>query len=172
MENASNKKMNDDDWMSDDNLESKIDKLKLDLQKEEAVMKDSDEEIVAEKEPVKVQTTAQKEKVSSEKKDVKDAEMNGQKKDEIDDILSQLLAVQNKPVGTLVDLRLKSIQNLIQRALIIIKSQPMLLRIEAPITVGTDIHGQYYDLLRFMNIAGTPPEKSFLFLGDYVDRGK
>ena len=142
MKNASNKKMKDDDWMSDDNLESKIDKLKLDLQKEEAAMKDSDDEVVTEKERVKAEKVPHKEKFS-EKKEGKDANMNGapQKKDEIDEILSQLLAVQNKPVGTLVDLRLKSIQNLIQRATVIIRSQPMLLRVEAPVTIGTDIHG-------------------------------
>jgi serine/threonine-protein phosphatase PP1 catalytic subunit len=40
------------------------------------------------------------------------------------------------------------------------------------VVIGTDIHGQYYDLLRFMNDAGSPPDTSFLFLGDYVDRGK
>ena len=51
-------------------------------------------------------------------------------------------------------------------------SQPMLLKLHAPLTVGTDVHGQYYDLLRFMNNAGTPPHTNYLFLGDYVDRGK
>lgn len=48
----------------------------------------------------------------------------------------------------------------------------MLLQLEGPVVVGTDIHGQYYDLLRFLNDAGSPPETSYLFLGDYVDRGK
>ena len=48
----------------------------------------------------------------------------------------------------------------------------MLLKLHAPLTVGTDVHGQYYDLLRFMNNAGAPPQTSYLFLGDYVDRGK
>jgi hypothetical protein len=48
----------------------------------------------------------------------------------------------------------------------------MLLELPAPVVVGTDIHGQYYDLLRFFNKSGTPDETSYLFLGDYVDRGK
>merc|ERR1719324_331086 len=48
----------------------------------------------------------------------------------------------------------------------------MLLRLKAPLTIGTDMHGQYFDLLRFMSDAGYPPESNYLFLGDYVDRGK
>lgn len=91
---------------------------------------------------------------------------------DVDSIIEKLLSVRFKAPGTMVRLDLQTeIMPLIKRAGQIIEDQPMLLRLKAPLVIGTDIHGQYYDLLRFMNDVGMPPQTNYLFLGDYVDRG-
>ena len=51
-------------------------------------------------------------------------------------------------------------------------SQPALLELSPPVKIVGDVHGQYTDLIRMFEMCGFPPNSNFLFLGDYVDRGK
>ena len=54
----------------------------------------------------------------------------------------------------------------------IIEKEESMLELEPPLYICGDIHGQFYDLLRIFEICKYPPQSKFLFLGDYVDRGK
>lgn len=97
--------------------------------------------------------------------------MTNQNKD-IDTIIDKLLSVKGNKPGKTVDLKEDEIKYLIEKSTSIVKDQKMLLELEAPIKVCGDIHGQYYDLLRIFEHCGLPGEHNYLFLGDYVDRGK
>ncbi|KAJ3205860.1 Serine/threonine-protein phosphatase pp1 [Entophlyctis luteolus] len=91
---------------------------------------------------------------------------------DIDSVIDRLLEVRGGKPGRQVQLAEHEVRYLCNKSREIFISQPILLELEAPIKICGDIHGQYYDLLRLFEYGGFPPDANYLFLGDYVDRGK
>ena len=96
----------------------------------------------------------------------------GDKSLDIDGLITKLLDVRGNRPGKEVNLLEEDISLLCHKSRDIFLEQPILLELEAPIKVVGDIHGQYYDLLRLFEYGKFPPSANYLFLGDYVDRGK
>jgi serine/threonine-protein phosphatase PP1 catalytic subunit len=92
---------------------------------------------------------------------------------DLDDFIKRLLdAGYAGKVTKSVCLKNAEIVAICQRAREVFLSQPALLELDAPVKVVGDVHGQYTDLIRMFEMCGFPPSANFLFLGDYVDRGK
>ncbi|KAH0459335.1 hypothetical protein IEQ34_012149 [Dendrobium chrysotoxum] len=90
----------------------------------------------------------------------------------LNDIIRRLLAGGKGGRFRQVQLSELEIRQLCVEAKQVFLSQPNLLEIQAPIKICGDIHGQFIDLLRIFECGGFPPSSTYLFLGDYVDRGK
>eukprot|EP00903_Cladosiphon_okamuranus_P006663 g6505.t1 len=90
----------------------------------------------------------------------------------VDALLDQLLSVRGEGPNAQVDLPEDDIRCLCLVTRDVLLDQPCLLQLATPMKICGDIHGQYHDLLRLFDYGGHPPDSNYLFLGDYVDRGK
>ncbi|XP_028757126.1 serine/threonine-protein phosphatase PP1-like [Neltuma alba] len=90
----------------------------------------------------------------------------------LDDIINRLLELRHAKPGKPVQLAEAEIRQLCNVSRDVLLRQPILLQLQAPIKICGDIQGQYSDLLRIFEHGGFPPDSNYLFLGDYVDRGK
>ena len=103
---------------------------------------------------------------------------------DIDAIIKKLYPFENKQMSQKSkndQIKLVSESNLLSeeelkylcnKSIEIFMQESSFLELTAPIIICGDIHGQYRDLIRLFDFGGTPEKKQYLFLGDYVDRGK
>ena len=92
---------------------------------------------------------------------------------DVEDLIQRLLDAGYSGKRTKsVCLKISEIQLVCSTAREILLSQPSLLELSPPVKVVGDVHGQYGDLIRIFTKCGFPPLTNYLFLGDYVDRGK
>ena len=66
----------------------------------------------------------------------------------------------------------EEIKYICKKSIEIFMEEPVLLEITSPVNICGDTHGQFNDLLRIFEFGGRIPSSNYLFLGDYVDRGK
>lgn len=91
---------------------------------------------------------------------------------DVDEIIYKLLQAKSYKPNKEVPLLESEIRWLIIKVKQIFMEQPVFIELDSPINICGDTHGQFYDLLRLFDYGGEPPKANYLFLGDYVDRGK
>lgn len=81
----------------------------------------------------------------------------------------------NKLIQSLNDCIIPNEQDLVplfQKATELLIDQPNVKDLHSPITVCGDTHGQLFDLQELFCVGGECPDTNYIFLGDYVDRGR
>jgi|EP00927_Polykrikos_kofoidii_P030328 serine/threonine-protein phosphatase PP1 catalytic subunit len=91
---------------------------------------------------------------------------------DLESVLEKCLEARSNKPCKMVQLAETQLKALCSSAREVFLSQSAFVELEAPMKICGDVHGQYHDLLRLFEYGGFPPESNYLFLGDYVDRGK
>lgn len=68
-------------------------------------------------------------------------------------------------------LKESEVKELCEKAMEILMEESNVQRIDAPVTICGDIHGQFYDLKELFKVGADVPDTNYLFMGDFVDRG-
>uniref|UniRef100_A0A8R1I2I1 Serine/threonine-protein phosphatase n=1 Tax=Caenorhabditis japonica TaxID=281687 RepID=A0A8R1I2I1_CAEJA len=84
------------------------------------------------------------------------------------DVLS--IGTHDKPIKAVIPE--ERIFKMLELAKQFLNAQGTLVEIDSPVKICGDIHGQFPDLVRLFHRGGWPPTANYLFLGDYVDRGR
>ena len=150
---TSSKKLNEDNDGNDNNNETNTNSTKED-NKEEDEKDENDNNII------------------NDNEDEDNEENESNKNDNISKFIEKLKKARKGVICQELSIKEGECDYIIDKAYDIIKKEDSMLKISAPLYICGDIHGQYYDLLRVFDILKYPPKSKFLFLGDYVDRGK
>ena len=169
---------------NNNNNGEKLENIKTDLEEKKEDEKEDEKE---EKEDEDEQENEEEEN-NEENKETSDKNLNNlrlrtnsikraekeieESSDRITYLKEKLIESRKGQFCTNVKLSEREIFTVIEKALLIFENEPSMLELEPPLYICGDIHGQFYDLLRVFDILKYPPKSRFLFLGDYVDRGK
>ena len=82
---------------------------------------------------------------------------------DIDELIERLLNQGSVTAG--------EIDEVCKQAIEVLRNEENGLRVESPLSICGDVHGDFDNVLEIFDIFGKPPEGRYLFLGDYVDRG-
>ena len=182
--------------------EKKNDSDKEDIKKEEKEdikedMKDEEKEDIKDDEKEDIKDDEKEDIKNDEKEDIKDDEKEIESEEEksnhiyiktrkmkkieeeIEEMYDRISRLKEKLIDSRkgefcsnVKLSEREVISVIDKVYPIIEKEESMIELEPPLYICGDIHGQFYDLLRVFEILKYPPESKFLFLGDYVDRGK
>ena len=182
--------------------EKKNDSDKEDIKEEEKEdikedMKDEEKEVIKDDEKEDMKDDEKEEMKDDEKEDIKDDEKEIESEEEksnhiyiktrkmkkieeeIEEMYDRISRLKEKLIDSRkgefcsnVKLSEREVISVIDKVYPIIEKEESMIELEPPLYICGDIHGQFYDLLRVFEILKYPPESKFLFLGDYVDRGK
>ena len=182
--------------------EKKNDSDKEDIKKEEKEdikedIKDEEKEVIKDDEKEDIKDDEKEDIKDDEKEDIKDDEKEIESEEEksnhiyiktrkmkkieeeIEEMYDRISRLKEKLIDSRkgefcsnVKLSEREVISVIDKVYPIIEKEESMIELEPPLYICGDIHGQFYDLLRVFEILKYPPESKFLFLGDYVDRGK
>jgi len=80
----------------------------------------------------------------------------------------------NKIIATLKKCEIipeSDVKQLCSKAKEILREERNVHKVPSPATVVGDIHGQFWDLIELFEVGGEVPDVSYVFMGDFVDRG-
>ncbi|CAO3703364.1 unnamed protein product [Rhizopus stolonifer] len=65
----------------------------------------------------------------------------------------------------------REVKELCEKATEILTEESNVQKVDSPVTICGDIHGQFHDLQELFRVGGECPKTSYVFMGDFVDCG-